>query len=639
MEAHRWRVEGPPEASLAPLRRGPPSPGDASPPDAREVGRRLLEARASIRGSRAKAKADAELTGIHGQRRRAQHAIADLLDLSFLEDDDTDGRPVQLALPFTGSAERGDTGGLPPVFSCVHGHNCNRDPWTCVQSGTPVSCVRAGVVHAVGAILIACGDDTLRPSDVAVAKAYGPESFMGEVEDLTVGFRRRRERSLRARAIASKYAAVRQPAGATIERVRKGKKVQVPAQEALKVTAKWYASRATGQARRFETTRKCGIGVVHVRCQGVKSSGERCDHELGLPASCAVRRLCVQCRERLAGPRRERLERAMAAARRDAQDLGLLRHDRRGGRWSEKHLTLTIPHGPVAGAGAVRARCDMIFFAWRRFSMRMGKWLRGKVKHGPAAPDGPVWWFRGFEWTGGSPDEDGVSRGHPHFHVWIFAPFLPAPLLRLWWALALYEAGLTGIFASPDDPSGRATMRRASRTHLLPEHVEIRIGIAEVKLRRKGFGLELVKGARSLSAEGTKASPRAAATRAKRAALKFDVVGGEDLARYIEGWVVSEKDSNGNFVSPETWAELYEATEGRRQAQAARGFIRMGDRLSSCPCCQLVATGTNLYRVNIVPWYSGRVAEVRASLGLVRAGPQLRKADQRDTWRQLRLVV
>jgi hypothetical protein len=46
-------------------------------------------------------------------------------------------------------------------------------------------------------------------------------------------------------------------------------------------------------------------------------------------------------------------------------------------------------------------------------------------------------WFRAFEWTCGESDD----AGHPHLHVWIFSPFLPAEELRDWWCVSLIEAG------------------------------------------------------------------------------------------------------------------------------------------------------------------------------------------------------
>lgn len=106
-----------------------------------------------------------------------------------------------------------------------------------------------------------------------------------------------------------------------------------------------------------------------------------------------------------------------------AEVKGLLRIDRRGGRWSEKLLTLTAPH--VVG-DTVGERIARVLSAWRLFLKRLNAFLRSIAAHTSSA------WFRVFEWT---PGNDG--KGHPHLHVWFFGPFLEQPMLRDWWATAL----------------------------------------------------------------------------------------------------------------------------------------------------------------------------------------------------------
>jgi hypothetical protein len=108
-------------------------------------------------------------------------------------------------------------------------------------------------------------------------------------------------------------------------------------------------------------------------------------------------------------------------------DAQLFWPGRRGGRWTEKLLTLTLPHLPEHAA---RQRIDAAFRALFLFLKALKKWLRALPEFRLVA------WFRTFEWTPGS---DG--QGHPHFHFWILCPYLDAEFLRHAWAQALRTAG------------------------------------------------------------------------------------------------------------------------------------------------------------------------------------------------------
>ncbi len=183
----------------------------------------------------------------------------------------------------------------------------------------------------------------------------------------------------------------------------------------------WHRARAHGQRNRISTVSDCCETTVIIACQGCGVIREK-------PGRCRVGLLCLSCRGKIAAEKRGQFMRARASVRKDARGTGLLYSSRRGGRYSEKLLTLTVPHDR---GHTVRARIDLARRAWSFFLKRFNKWLR--AHHA----DKHAHWFRTFEWT---PGDDG--RGHPHFHVWLFSPYLPHEELRSTWFAALRAAGL-----------------------------------------------------------------------------------------------------------------------------------------------------------------------------------------------------
>ena len=110
-------------------------------------------------------------------------------------------------------------------------------------------------------------------------------------------------------------------------------------------------------------------------------------------------------------------------------------------------LTLTLPHITADAEGwyadshgtdaTVKLRIDRFYGAWRSFSLRLQKWARRTARRLGLASGRGVVWYRSFEWT---PGADGL--GHPHFHLWIFCPYLPIEDVREWWRDALAGVGI-----------------------------------------------------------------------------------------------------------------------------------------------------------------------------------------------------
>lgn len=184
-----------------------------------------------------------------------------------------------------------------------------------------------------------------------------------------------------------------------------------------KADATWYTARERGQRERPSRVAACGAETLEIQCVGCGKVHER-------RSGCRIGLLCVPCRGGIAAAKRAAFRRARLVTIADAERRGLLRANRRGGRWSEKFLTLTAPH---SHAHSIADRIKHVQGAWKRFLRLLNtSWKEDGVRSAE--------WFRVFEWT---PARDG--RGHPHFHLWIFSPFLPRDDVERWWRESLNE--------------------------------------------------------------------------------------------------------------------------------------------------------------------------------------------------------
>jgi hypothetical protein len=308
----------------------------------------------------------------------------------------------------------------------------------------------------------------------------------------------------------------------------------------------WHASRARGQRDRFERVAACGEGKARATCHA-------CGDEHELPVRCDVWRVCISCRARAAIERRARFGRGRAKALRIAHRTGRLSRFRRG-RWTEKHMTLTVPH--VVGAterATVRLRIDLGFAAWRLFTIALRKhWLTQAVAayvagginkrdavaraHADRARS-PQRFYRFFEWT---PGHDGC--GHPHFHVWMLCGWIDHGWIARTWGACLRRAGC----CFEGDPI---------------------VDVRQIRTRPGEWMRELVKMRDAV----------------KLSRLELAGRGGEDLVEYADGWTIVDA-SNGGRVSDEVLGALYEALESRRVSQASLGLLD-GRELAVCARC------------------------------------------------------
>lgn len=318
-------------------------------------------------------------------------------------------------------------------------------------------------------------------------------------------------------------------------------------------TEKWHASRMHGQITRFDRVRACGGRVMVATC---KACGE--DRKPVLE-SCDVRRVCEACDVAGAKARRARFGRARGRALIDADRYALFQSNRLGGRYSEKMLTLTVPHWDLEDAtpgskvekeakDTIHARIAALFRAWPELSRKLGQFWRKRFEHSVA-------YHRSFEWTSGSD-----HKGHPHFHVYLFSPFVDLDVVREWWALALRRVGWPVL----EDEVSPGVFRSRVMVHVkgLP-----------------GWNLHAV---RELMKGG------------KRSAIDLSRIGGDgagaDAFSYADGWTMSDVVEKDDVL-----VRLYCALEGRRLTQASRGFF-VDDEPPECQCC-----GGREFRVRFEP--------------------------------------
>jgi hypothetical protein len=194
------------------------------------------------------------------------------------------------------------------------------------------------------------------------------------------------------------------------------------ARHRLKAGQHWHRQRIEGQAERFQRIATCGE---------VKWVLERHDSQgttaRPLKSRCDCWRICKPCLDR----RKWKLSEGITQQRKRAFDVHARQRARwyRGaeGRWSERLITLTVPHGksPADDARALTR-------GWRELSARIARHMR--VDRGATVK--PVW-VRAMEVA------PGATGGHAHLHVWWFGPFIDHAWLRATWGQILEGMGLT----------------------------------------------------------------------------------------------------------------------------------------------------------------------------------------------------
>lgn len=298
------------------------------------------------------------------------------------------------------------------------------------------------------------------------------------------------------------------------------------------VVNRWHAQRMLGQAERFERVAHCGTfehGIDYVAPNGERKFK-------AIRARCDCWRVCTKCQNR----RKWKLSDGMKQQRARALEVHkwAARRGYRGteGKWSEKLLSFTVPHGPNGPADDARKLVD----AWQRLLRRVRAHLveRGAYRLSPTGRKVAVSvpWCRALEVAT-------RNEHHAHMHVWYFGPYLDVVLMHAWWGELMQEQGLTVPVKTWGTIKAEARARRRTIDRRMQmwldnptDETPIPWGIVDLTSDR--------------SAEG------AVAAYSQKVGLALYVVKGLETQR----------------MSPAHVAAIYETFEGTRAVQWARGW-------------------------------------------------------------------
>ncbi len=338
----------------------------------------------------------------------------------------------------------------------------------------------------------------------------------------------------------------------------------------LRRSAKWHSARAANKRALFRRVADCGkVDATRITlvCRGCKDT-------VSIEVGCGSSWFCADCRQRSVLKFRKNFERSRLGITTIASRAGLTRRDqRKGDRWGERLLTVTLPH-----RGTATDRIELLQATWARFWRTLRDRLRPELQ-GPSGitigdvprgfprsfetRDDPnqlqlfdlLSYLHVFEWT---PGNDG--RGHPHMHVWLFSRFLDQNMLkRLWQAAHRHVLRATRTEQGWSGPI---------------EEVELIVDI------RKAGG---------------------------------DVA--TELVKYLtKDWEVNE--TGARRATPQVFAEVYAALDGKRRRQSSQSFSMWGvEKYNACPCCGYSRERGHWARVDIE--HALEESKVKEHLGTV----------------------
>jgi hypothetical protein len=325
--------------------------------------------------------------------------------------------------------------------------------------------------------------------------------------------------------------------------------------------------RSTGHRQRFERVARCEQDhKIDIQCT-------YCGRGQSRAARCRTALACVSCRGKIAEEKRAKL----MANRRTAIDLaakrGLFRRLRHGGAWSEKLVTLSVPHFPELG---IVPRIAFLRATWKGFVRRWQRWLRReyfvtvrdpvtgkKRKEKRFRPDNfkddrghsLIRWFRNVEWTAAEDWVDsegrvhaGDHKGHPHIHLWFLGPYLPGAkkeealarknVVQNLWSDALREAALKVPELTRLVPDYERSTRKVTRVErILKDHVARACYAPIVDVRK------VAPGPKSVS----------------------------EVIKYL----FKDFAPHGGRLDPRIWAQVYEGFDGARSTQGSRGLATL----------------------------------------------------------------
>lgn len=292
----------------------------------------------------------------------------------------------------------------------------------------------------------------------------------------------------------------------------------------------WHNQRGDAELMRAERVALCGSGAAYLGC----GSCGQVAGELH-PSRCGSWRYCMPCRSHRCLEYHAKLVEAIEAQR----ALFSREMNRRDtNRWGERFLTLTVEH-----SGSAAYDFAVIQKAWPVFWRSVKRWLRERrplrrdqIKYMP--------YSRVLEITGS-------DEGHAHAHVWMLTPFLPHQVLRVLW--------------------GRAIARKQGGAPMVPvRHIDDALQACQTTRDREDvWSVATFRGKRLRYLPWPVLDVRAVR---------------DDIAQELVKYLTKDIGPSGERVCPLEYANLIEATEGRRMVCSALHFWIRRDP-PWCDCC------------------------------------------------------
>jgi hypothetical protein len=353
----------------------------------------------------------------------------------------------------------------------------------------------------------------------------------------------------------------------------------------------WHKQREQGQRERFARVRRCGLDRMRHWCVSCQHPGP------DIQLACDQHRLCLSCRSRRAHKFQTRMTAALELVRDDLERMQLNRPTRvrangtliRGGEWSEKFLTLTLPH-----SGDIAADVRELPRAWRRFwrALRMHfqkDVLAGEDRWERLQLMPMIRFVRVIEVTEGV---DGL--GHAHLHVYLVGPYIDKYRLAHLWGEALsksYQAALAKAGAIHPLTSSLAPPAVLGAMAKLRENL-VRRGLNRIVIDR------IIERERGwyVTCRGKHGKPLAllwAPVVDIRQVVKDGPVRDGQIARSnvsseLCKYLIkdcSNDDGRYELLEPSVYARIYAALEGRRAIAASRYLLTPIKKPCFCSDC------------------------------------------------------
>jgi hypothetical protein len=248
------------------------------------------------------------------------------------------------------------------------------------------------------------------------------------------------------------------------------------------------------------------------------------------------------------------------------------------------------------GSSSVIVRIAAAFLAWPRFWRK----LRAAMKARQQGDEREIACDRFFEWTPG-----GDGEGHPHFHVWLWSPWICDNRIRELWTDALHAIGVpmrireractacAGAKGCPTcharrrdpcvDAEGRPLYERHELTHTSDKRKMRALHDARPRVVHRVGARAWVQRMREPDARMVRELMKG---RDSIKLARFQSKDDASVISYAGGWAIVDVI---DLVSARVFGDLQIALKGRRLAQGSLGLYA-DEEPPACPCCGAMGT-------------------------------------------------